>query len=281
MRATFQTPDGCHLAYEVAGQGPAVLWQHGLGATSAQPAEVFPDGFTRITLLCRGHDGSDLGDPALLSIAQFAADALALMDHLGLQSLPMGGISLGAAIALRLAVTHPDRVQALILARPAWVDYPAPRTMQSYAEVARLLAGHGEIGRALFQSGQIYRDLGLASPDNAASLVSFFTRPQPDTTVALLQAGCDVSAPAVQSLMWATGASNVPWARVFDLVYEIAAGWPLGYRLADRCAALAEFLGSGDDLGEAAADAVRATGASGASLQDGVSLLCRVHGCTG
>lgn len=100
------------------------------------------------------------------------------------------------------------------------------------------------------------------------------------SAVALLQAGCDVSAPAVQSLMWATGASSVPWARVFDLVYEIAAGWPLGYRLADRCAALAEFLGSGDDLGEAAADAVRATGASGASLQDGVSLMCRAHGCT-
>ncbi|MEI6799176.1 MAG: alpha/beta hydrolase [Pseudomonadota bacterium] len=187
MRATFQTPDGCRLAYEVAGQGPAVLWQHGLGATASQPAEVFPEGFTRITLLCRGHDGSDLGDPARLSIAQFATDALALMDHLGLQSLPIGGISLGAAIALRLAVLHPARVQALILARPAWVDQPAPATMQSYAEVARLLARHGEIGRALFQSGQTYRDLSLASPDNAASLVSFFTRPQPDTTVALLQ----------------------------------------------------------------------------------------------
>ena len=187
MRATFQTPDGCDLAYEVAGQGPAVLWQHGLGATAAQPAEVFPDGFTRITLLCRGHDGSDLGDPARLSIAQFATDALALMDHLGLQSLPMGGISLGAAIALRLAVLHPARVQALILARPAWVDHPAPATMQSYSEVARILARHGDIGGALFQSGQTYRDLSLASPDNAGSLVSFFTRPQPDTTVALLQ----------------------------------------------------------------------------------------------
>ena len=187
MRGTFQTPDGCRLAYEVTGQGPAVLWQHGLGATAAQPAEVFPDGFTRITLLCRGHDGSDLGDPARLSIAQFATDALALMDHLGLQSLPMGGISLGAAITLRLAVLHPDRVQALILARPAWVDYPAPATMESYAEVARILARHGDIGRALFQSGQTYRDLSCASPDNAASLVSFFTRPQPDATVALLQ----------------------------------------------------------------------------------------------
>jgi pimeloyl-ACP methyl ester carboxylesterase len=59
--------------------------------------------------------------------------------------------------------------------------------MQSYAEVARQLARHGEMGRVLFQSGKIYRDLNIASPDNAASLASFFTRPRPDTTVALLQ----------------------------------------------------------------------------------------------
>jgi pimeloyl-ACP methyl ester carboxylesterase len=147
MTQSFQTPDGCRLAYDISGQGPAVLWQHGLGATAAQPAEVFPEGFTRITLLCRGHDGSDLGDPASLSIAQFGQDVLALMDHLGLQSVAMGGISLGAAIALRLAVTHPLRVRALILARPAWVDHPAPETMQSYVEVARQLARHGELGR--------------------------------------------------------------------------------------------------------------------------------------
>ena len=187
MTATFQTPDGCRLAYDIAGQGPAVFWQHGLGATAAQPAEVFPEGFTRITLLCRGHDGSDLGDLARLSIAQFGQDVLALMDHLGLQSVAMGGISLGAAISLRLAVTHPQRVKALILARPAWVDRPAPETMQSYVEVARQLARHGEIGRVLFQSGKIYRDLSSASPDNAASLVTFFTRPRPETTLALLQ----------------------------------------------------------------------------------------------
>ena len=187
MTQSFQTPDGCRLAYDIAGQGPAVFWQHGLGATAAQPAEVFPEGFTRITLLCRGHEGSDLGDPARLSISQFGQDVLALMDHLGLQKVAMGGISLGAAISLRLAVTHPLRVRALILARPAWVDHPAPETMQSYVEVARQLARHGEIGRVLFQSGKIYRDLSSASPDNAASLVTFFTRPRPETTLALLQ----------------------------------------------------------------------------------------------
>lgn len=186
MKSTFQTPDGATLAYEVAGAGRPVLWQHGLGATAAQPAEVFPPQFQRITLICRGHEGSHLGDPARLSIAQFTDDALALLNHLNLQTIAVGGISLGAAIALRLAALHPTRANALILARPAWIIDPAPASMAAYTEVARLLLSHGEMGRALFQSGQIYRDLSTASPDNAASLVTFFTRPDPDSTKALL-----------------------------------------------------------------------------------------------
>lgn len=191
LKSTFQTPDGTTLAYEIEGEGRPVLWQHGLGATAAQPAEVFPartqgGGFQRITLICRGHEGSELGDRARLSIAQFTDDVVALLDHLNLQTIATGGISLGAAIALRLATLHPSRANALILARPAWVTDPAPQTMSAYPEVARLLARHGEIGRALFQSGQIYRDLSRASPDNAASLVTFFTRPNPETTIALL-----------------------------------------------------------------------------------------------
>lgn len=187
MRGHFTTADGCRLAFEVEGEGPPVLWQHGLGATAAQPAEVFPEsGWQRLTLVCRGHEGSDLGPPEALSIAQFAEDALALLDHLGVERAVLGGISLGAAIALRLAVTRPGRARALILGRPAWVDQPAPATLAAYLEVARHLARQGAVGRALFQSGQVYRDLSLASPDNAASLVGFFARPLPQTTVALL-----------------------------------------------------------------------------------------------
>ena len=209
MRGHFRTADGCRLAFEVEGQGPPVLWQHGLGATAAQPAEVFPPntaqgGFQRVTLICRGHEGSDLGAPDRLSIAQFTADAVALLDHLGLPSVTAGGISLGAAIALRLAVLHPERLTGLILARPAWVDQPAPLTLHAYVEVARLLQRHGEAGGPLFQASQTYRDLHAAAPDNAASLASFFARPRPETTVALLSRipldGPGVSLAQIQAL---------------------------------------------------------------------------------
>lgn len=188
-RGYFTTPDGLRLAYDIAGQGPAVLWQHGLGAGFDQPLGVVPDlAVTRITLACRGHEDSDLGPAERLSIAQFARDAVALMDHLGIDRLhAAGGISLGAALALRLAADHPARVGRLILSRPAWVDAPAPPTLAAYVEAGRLLATLGaQAGQARFAGSAILAEVARTSPDNARSLLGFFNRPRLETTIALL-----------------------------------------------------------------------------------------------
>jgi pimeloyl-ACP methyl ester carboxylesterase len=184
----FRTRDGCRLDYVDAGQGTPVLWQHGLGATQAQAAEVFPTSaqLRRITMECRGHAGSELGAPAGLSIPQFADDAVALLDQLGVQRAVVGGISLGAAIALRLAVRHPERVSALIIARPAWIGEAAPEHLRIYSDVAELLAQYGPVeGLERLQATERYRLVMRESPDNAASMRSFFTR-EPESTVALL-----------------------------------------------------------------------------------------------
>jgi pimeloyl-ACP methyl ester carboxylesterase len=185
----FVAADGCRLAYETAGEGMPVLWQHGLGADRNQPAEVFPSiaGVRRITLECRGHGESSLGDPERLSIAGFAEDALALLNHLHVAKAVVGGISLGAAIALRLAAFHPERISGLILARPAWVDGPSLKTMAPYLEVAALLRDFGpEQGAQRFRQSPLLRRVEAVSPDNAQSLESFFTRPDPKSTVLLL-----------------------------------------------------------------------------------------------
>lgn len=185
----FFTADGCRLAYEDVGEGQPVLWQHGLGANRAQPAEVFPPlpGWRRITLECRGHGASDLGDPAQLTIAQFAEDALALLDHLQIESAVVGGISLGAAIALRLAALYPGRVRSLVLARPAWVAGPSLASQAAYHEVAELMRVHGpEEGARRFEHSAHLRRIEPVAPDNAVSLRWFFTRPRPETTIALL-----------------------------------------------------------------------------------------------
>jgi pimeloyl-ACP methyl ester carboxylesterase len=186
---SFAAPDGCRLAFADEGEGMPVLWQHGLGADRGQPAEVFPalPGLRRITLECRGHGGSDTGDIDRLTIEQFTNDAIGLLDHLGLSRAAIGGISLGAAVALRIAALHPDRAAALILARPAWVDTAAPAHLRVYREVADLIAAHGvEGGRARFEASPLLAEIEAVSPDNAASMRWFFDRPRPDSTVALL-----------------------------------------------------------------------------------------------
>jgi pimeloyl-ACP methyl ester carboxylesterase len=187
-RHTFETDDGCKISYVDVGQGRPVLWQHGLGATQAQAAEVFPGSsrLRRITMECRGHGDSELGAPEALSLQQFTADAVKLLDHLGVSRVVVGGISLGAAIALRLAVCHADRVSAQIIARPAWFDERAPERLKIYLEVAGLLAQYGpEQGLERLQVSERYRLVLSESPDNAASLRGFFSR-EAVSTVALL-----------------------------------------------------------------------------------------------
>jgi len=52
------------------------------------------------------------------SMTQFGRDVVALLDHLELPSAVVGGTSLGANVALEVAVAWPERVRALVLEMP-------------------------------------------------------------------------------------------------------------------------------------------------------------------
>ena len=195
--------DGLTLAaYDSGGDGLPVVFQHGLCGDAHQTAEAFPDDprFRLITLECRGHGASQAG--SAFSIATFAEDVAALIDHLALAPVVLGGISMGAAIASRLAVHRPDLVRGLILARPAWVDRSGARQYAAQLEVGELLA---EI--VLLSAGTATRREQLArlraqatsskvpptsgwraeAPDNLASLLGFFEREPIAVTSALLR----------------------------------------------------------------------------------------------
>lgn len=176
------------LAVADRGTGRAVLFQHGLCGDARQPAEVFPlDLFRCLTVECRGHGASEAGEPAAFGIATFAHDVAAVLDARGLGPLPVGGISMGAAIALRLAVTRPDLVSALILARPAWTVEAAPANMDANALVGRLLSAYDPAeARDRFEASATARDLAEHAPDNLASLRSFFSREPRHVTSELL-----------------------------------------------------------------------------------------------
>jgi pimeloyl-ACP methyl ester carboxylesterase len=256
MARYFVERDGLRLAVEEAGAGRAVLFQHGLGANAAQVAQVFPTDLPvrRITLECRGQGESPVGPLEALSIATFTADAAFMAEDLRLGRVTVGGISLGAAIALRLAVQRPDLVGGLILARPAWVFEPGPENMRPYAMVGELLERHDpETGRREFLKSAIAAQLAREAPDNLASLTGFFDYPDPKSLSALLRAiaadGPGVSAAqaraiAVPTLVIGHGEDLAhPWAYA-----EILAATIPGARLVritskvvDRARYVAEF----------------------------------------
>jgi pimeloyl-ACP methyl ester carboxylesterase len=180
MSETFTTGDGITLSLHEAGSGRPMVFQHGLCGDANQPTQVFPAdaGHCCFTLECRGHGTSDSGPPDRLSIATFAEDIAGMVTAKGLGPCVVGGISMGAAIALRLAVTRPDLVSALVLARPAWITDAAPANMAPNALIGELLRYHpADKARALFETTSTATQLAKVAPDNLASLRGFFSRP--------------------------------------------------------------------------------------------------------
>lgn len=191
MSAGFIQRGGVNLAFRDDGDGVPVLLQHGLGGDALQVDSVFPpvNGIRRITLECRAHGRSGAGSPAEFSIATFADDAMALAGELGLTRFIVGGISMGAAIAQRIAVRRQEMVSALVLVRPAWVSEPAPPNMAPFDDVGRLLAAMPrETARQTFLAGAVAQRLAAEAPDNLASLLRFFDRNDASVTAALLTA---------------------------------------------------------------------------------------------
>jgi pimeloyl-ACP methyl ester carboxylesterase len=170
---------GVRLAVAEAGGGQPMLFQHGLCGDAAQPAEVFPfgQGWRCVTLECRGHGGSEAGPEEGFLLATFADDLASLIEARGLAPAVVGGISMGAALALRLAVTRKDLVRGLVVARPAWLDAGAPDNMRPNAFVGALLRAFPPVeARARFEASDVARGLEREAPDNLASLRGFFTR---------------------------------------------------------------------------------------------------------
>jgi pimeloyl-ACP methyl ester carboxylesterase len=167
--------EGAKLAGFDGGEGTPLVFQHGLGGDEAQVAEALGDiKHHRLTLECRAHGKSEAGDPNHFAISTFSEDVLAFADARGVDRFALGGISMGAAISLRLAVKHPQRASALILARPAWLWGAAPQNMAAIAEAAEYVRD-GRLDD--FLATKTAEMLRVAAPDNLATLTRFFERP--------------------------------------------------------------------------------------------------------
>jgi pimeloyl-ACP methyl ester carboxylesterase len=197
--ATFER-DGIVFHYLDVGQGTPFVFQHGIGGDVRQPAGLFAPS-KGVRLLCldaRAHGRTQpLGDPSALTFDVFGDDLVAWLDHLGLERAIIGGISMGAGVALNVAVRYPERVAGLVLSRPAWLDGPMPpENVARYATIARLLraaAAAGDQQHALrcavaeFEASDDYRGLVASSSDTAQSLRGQLTNERAAAAVARLE----------------------------------------------------------------------------------------------
>lgn len=150
--ARFTAPDGTRIAFADEGEGLPLLCLSGLTRTMADFDDLRPHlpACRLIRMDYRGRGASGWSGAASYTVAQEAADALALLDHLGVARAAILGTSRGGLIGMVLAATARERLIGLCLndvgpvLEPAGLvrirDYvgrnPAVRT---HAEMAALL----------------------------------------------------------------------------------------------------------------------------------------------
>jgi pimeloyl-ACP methyl ester carboxylesterase len=173
------TVDGYRLAYDEFGSGDSVvvllhglLMRRSLHAPLAE--QLARHGYRVICLDMLGHGDSDRpADRRLYSIELYGRHVLGALDALGVERAVIGGTSLGANIALEVAVRAPDRVCGLVLDMPVLED-----SQTFWAMVIAPLLGIFTVGRPML------RALGVAArrvPRGAylLDIALDFVRPDP------------------------------------------------------------------------------------------------------
>src|ERR1700760_110501 len=189
------TDDGVRLHAEETGQGEPLLFVHEFAGDhrSWEPQVRFFSQASRcVTYSARGYPPSDVPtDPGAYSQERAVADAIAVLDGLGIGQAHVVGLSMGGFTALHLAFGHPERVRSAVVAGAGYGSQPErtdafraesvltgaafaaegaakgagrdaggpPRVQfqnknpRGWAEFAAALAGHSSLGSALTMRG--------------------------------------------------------------------------------------------------------------------------------
>lgn len=149
----------------VAGAPPVVLI-HGVGMASevwAPQIDALAAGHDVIALDMPGHGGSSL-PPEDARLSDYADQVVALMDGLGLASAALVGHSMGALVALEVALAHPARVRAVAALNAVFCRTPEQRA------VVTARAGSLEAeGRAASHEAAVARWFGAPVPVELAA----------------------------------------------------------------------------------------------------------------
>lgn len=143
------TIDGLAYAYRRSGPrgAPPLLLVHGFTGRASSWREHLPavaERFDVVAVDLPGHGRtptSGAAHPLRVSVEETADDLAALLDRLELLPAHLLGYSLGARVALRIAIEHPDAVRRLVL------ESPSPGLAEPAERAARRADDEGLAGR--------------------------------------------------------------------------------------------------------------------------------------
>jgi pimeloyl-ACP methyl ester carboxylesterase len=156
--------NGVKIRYLTEGKGEVVILLHGFAVRGAEemwiknalnePAVVkeLSSDFRVIAVDLRGHGKSGKPRGPQHYGSEMVEDVVRLMDHLKIQQAHVVGYSLGAMIAGKLLVTHPDRLLSVTLAGGAPVYQPTEKWKAGVETLAKSLdsgAGAGPLVSAI------------------------------------------------------------------------------------------------------------------------------------
>ncbi len=115
----YAQANGIEIYFERAGEGQPLLFISGSGGDLRNKPNQFDSPLAQhFELLC--YDQRGLGQTAKpagdYTMIEYADDAAGLLDTLGIEKIPVIGVSFGGMVAQEFALRHPHRVQALVLA---------------------------------------------------------------------------------------------------------------------------------------------------------------------
>jgi pimeloyl-ACP methyl ester carboxylesterase len=152
--------NGIDYYYEIHGSGEPLLLLHGglgsidmfgpvLGLLAAKRQVIGVD--------LHGHGRTPLGDRPI-SLIDMGDDMAALLGQIGYRQVDVMGYSMGAGVAFRLAVQHPDRVRRLVVASGGFArDGFHPEMLPMQAEVGAAMA-------PMMKDTPMYRSYAAVAP---------------------------------------------------------------------------------------------------------------------
>lgn len=172
------------------------LLLHGLGTDRRQPLALFESvvrdvsGADEVVVApdVRAHGGYlAVGRPADFAIDRLAAEVseqvpAALAEagsgaHAASEPVTIIGISMGAAIALRIALMGLLPVARAVFVRPSFDDRSLPEHLRAFPVLGQILADAGPAGAAEFQERAVYQRVAAVSPAGGRALLAQFTAP--------------------------------------------------------------------------------------------------------